>query len=237
MRPSPSKPSRILVVEDEVRLAEMIKQNLETEGFEAIIETDGASALTRQSEDPSDLLILDVMLPRMNGFEVLRALRRRGDEVPVLILTARSDSEDRIQGLSFGADDYLGKPFAILELLARVRAILRRTAPREAVTQGRQVQSGPYRIDYIHFTVHKGRTDLEFSLREFRLLEVLLAHPGRVHTRQDLINLAWEEGARPTLRTIDKHIATLRRKLGDTGKAPVIQTLDREGYRWMLPVK
>ncbi len=235
MRPRTARPHRILIVEDELRLAEMVKANLETENFEVIIEGDGASALARQCSEPSDLIILDLMLPGLNGFEVLRALRRREDSVPVLILTARSGSDDRIEGLSCGADDYLAKPFAILELIARVRAILRRTSPSEA--SKRIVQSGPFRIDFIQFTVHKGRTDLKLSLREFRLLEVLIAHPGRVHARQDLVNLAWEMDARPTLRTVDKHIAALRKKLGGTEEHPVIQTLDREGYRWLLPIK
>lgn len=235
MRPRTARPHRILIVEDEARLAEMVKTNLETEGFSAIIEGDGASALARQSTEPSDLVILDIMLPELNGFEVLRALRRREDSVPVLILTARSGSEDRIRGLADGADDYLAKPFAILELVARVRAILRRTVPGE--TSKRMLQSGPFRIDFIHFTAFRGRTDLKLSLREFRLLEVLVTHPGRVHARQDLVNLAWEMDARPTLRTVDKHIAALRKKLGDTEEHPVIQTLDREGYRWLLPIK
>lgn len=235
MRPRNSKLSRILIVEDELPLAEMIKLNLEAEGFEVVALMDGVSALMRQSTDPFDLIILDIMLPKLNGFEVLAALRRRDDSVPVLILTARSGDDDRLQGLSGGADDYLAKPFSLLELIARVRAILRRSSPNQSPK--RIIQSGPYRIDLLLFTAHKGRADLKLSLREFRLLEVLVTHPGRVHARQDLVNLAWELDARPTLRTVDKHIASLRKKLGDTEEHPVIQTLDREGYRWLLPVK
>lgn len=235
MRPRNSKLPRILIVEDELPLAEMIKLNLEAEGFEVVALMDGVSALMRQSTDPFDLIILDIMLPKLNGFEVLAALRRRDDSVPVLILTARSGDDDRLQGLSGGADDYLAKPFSLLELIARVRAILRRSSPNQSPK--RIIQSGPYRIDLLLFTAHKGRADLKLSLREFRLLEVLVTHPGRVHARQDLVNLAWELDARPTLRTVDKHIASLRKKLGDTEEHPVIQTLDREGYRWLLPVK
>lgn len=235
MRSRTSKLSRILIVEDEIPLAEMIKINLEVEGFEAIAVGDGASAVALQGTDPFDLIILDIMLPKMNGFEVLAALRRRDDAVPVLILTARSGNDDRLQGLSGGADDYLAKPFSILELIARVRAILRRSSPNQA--QKRIIQSGPYRIDLILLAAYRGRTDLNLSLREFRLLEVLVTHPGRVHARQDLVNLAWELDARPTLRTVDKHIASLRKKLGDSEEHPVIQTLDREGYRWLLPIK
>lgn len=235
MRPQMPKLPRIMIVEDEIPLAEMIKLNLEVEGFEVFAVADGASAVLHQGTNPFDLIILDIMLPKMNGFEVLAALRRRDDAVPVLILTARSGDDDRVQGLSGGADDYLTKPFSILELIARVRAILRRSSLIQSPK--RIIQSGPYRIDLLLFTAYRGKTDLKLGLREFRLLEVLVTHPGRVHGRQDLVNLAWEFDARPTLRTVDKHIASLRKKLGETEAHPVIQTLDREGYRWLLPVK
>ncbi len=235
MRPPSSNPRRLLVIEDEASLGEMIVSNLATEGFLVSLAGDGEAGLASHATRPADLIILDLMLPGMSGFEVLRALRRRQDKVPVIILTARSASEDRVQGLSLGADDYLPKPFAMLELTARIRAILRRAAPEEE--SRRIARSGPFKIDYLHLSVHRGRTDLQLSLREFRLLEVLLAHPGRVHGRQDLVNLAWEADAHPTLRTVDKHIQALRRKLADSDENPAIQTLEREGYRWTLPVK
>lgn len=231
--PHPSNPM-ILVVEDETTLAALVQANLTSEGFSVIAVPDGESALECHRGHPADLIILDLMLPGIGGFEVLRGLRRKQDKVPVLILTSRGGSEDRIQGLHYGADDYLSKPFAMLELVARVRAILRRANPVEAVK--RILQSGPFKINLIQFTVHRGRTDLNLSMKEFRLLEVLTAHPGRVHSRQDLVNLAWEHDARPTLRTVDKHIQTLRKKLGDNDDHPIIQTLEREGYRWVLPV-
>lgn len=224
----------ILVVEDESTLAELIHTNLATEGFFVAIAADGEMALEAHRVGPADLIVLDLGLPGMGGFEVLRTLRRKQDKVPVLILTSRGGSEDRIQGLHYGADDYLAKPFAMLELVARIRAILRRSEPAEAVK--RVLQSGPFKINLIQFTVHRGRTDLNLSMKEFRLLEVLTSHPGRIHSRQDLVNLAWEHDARPTLRTVDKHIQTLRRKLGDSDEHPIIQTLEREGYRWVLPV-
>lgn len=235
MTPRPPSPNRILIVEDEGVLAELIRTNLESEGFAVRLAEDGPSGLYQHRMDPADLIILDLMLPGMNGFEVLRSLRRQQDVVPVLILTARAASEDRIQGLSYGADDYLGKPFAMLELVARVRAILRRSAPSEA--PARLLKSGPFTINIQLFSVERGRTDLGLSLREFRLLEVLVSHPGHVHSRQDLVNLAWERDARPTLRTVDKHIQSLRKKLNDTEDNPIIETLEREGYRWCLPVK
>ncbi len=232
----PKSPSpQILVVEDEGELAALIQTNLEPEGFSVLLAPDGETALAVHQHHPSDLIVLDLGLPRMGGLEVLRALRRKQDKVPVLILTSRAGSEDRVQGLHYGADDYLTKPFAMLELVARIRAILRRSGPAE-VTK-RILESGPFRINLVQFTVHRGRLDLNLSMKEFRLLEVMTSHPGRVHSRQDLVNLAWEHDARPTLRTVDKHIQTLRKKLGDSDEHPIIQTLEREGYRWLLPVR
>lgn len=226
---------RILVVEDEATLADLIRTNLDMEGFEVMLAGDGEQALTMEQAQAFNLIVLDLGLPGMGGFEVLRSLRRRQDLVPILILTARAGAEDRIQGLHYGADDYMEKPFAMLELVARIRAILRRARPPEA--KPRILQSGPFRIDPIQFTVHRGRLDLNLNLKEFRILEVLLAHPGRVHSRQELVNLAWEHDARPTLRTVDKHIQTLRTKLGDSDEHPYIKTLEREGYRWQLSVR
>ncbi len=236
--PMPSLPPsapRILVVEDEAVLAELIRTNLEPEGFLVALAGTGEAALAAQSARPADLVVLDLMLPGMGGFEVLRTLRRRKDRTPVLILTSRSGSEDRIQGLHYGADDYMEKPFAMLELVARIRAILRRSDPDQA--ERRVLLSGPFRIDLLQFAASRGRTDLNLTMKEFRILEVLVSHPGRVHSRQEIINLAWDRDARPTLRTVDKHIQSLRGKLGDTDAHPCIQTLEREGYRWQLPVR
>jgi len=234
--PPPDTPRlRILVVEDEATLGDLVRTNLDGEGFEVILSGDGESALELQQMNPAALIVLDLGLPGMSGFEVLRALRRRQDEVPILILTARGASDDRIQGLHYGADDYMAKPFAMLELVARIRAILRRASPAEAPR--RAIQSGPFRIDLVHLSVYRGRTDLQLSVKEFRLLEVLLSHPGRIHSRQELVNLAWEHDARPTLRTVDKHVQSLRRKLDDSDAHPYIQTLEREGYRWLLKVQ
>ena len=231
--PQTSNP-QVLVVEDEVDLADLIRTNLASEGFSVVLAPDGEAALESHRVSPPDLMVLDLGLPGMGGLEVLRAIRRKQDKVPVLILTSRAGQEDRVQGLHYGADDYLTKPFAMLELVARIRAILRRAAPPEMAR--RILTSGPFKINLVQFTVHRGRLDLNLSMKEFRLLEVMTSHPGRIHSRQDLVNLAWEHDARPTLRTVDKHIQTLRKKLGDSDEHPIIQTLEREGYRWLLPV-
>ena len=225
---------RILVIEDEAHIADMVKVNLQAEGYEVTTAASGTQGLDRQQEQVADLIVLDLMLPDINGFEVLRTLRRRQDNVPVLLLTARTTKEDRILGLSYGADDYLGKPFSMLELIARIQAILRRSDPK--VAPPRILRSGPFCINFVTLSAARSKVDLNLSLREFRILEVLVTHPGRVHSRRELINMAWEPEARPSIRAVDVHIARLRKKLGDTNAVPVIQTLEREGYRWILPV-
>lgn len=225
----------ILLVEDEAELAEMVRENLESEGYQVRIALTGQGGLAALQEASVNLIVLDIMLPDMTGFEVLRAIRQREDKTPVLILTARTDAEDRMLGFSYGADDYLGKPFSILELMARIKAIVRRSEPEDSAP--RILETGPFRLNFLHLTVHRGKTDLHFTFREFRILEVLVTHAGRVHSRREIINMAWEQGARPTPRVVDVHIAALRRKLLATEANPLIQTIEREGYRWLLPIK
>lgn len=233
--PSTPQAHRLLLVEDDVGLAHGIQQNLASEGFEILVAGHGEGALALLEVERADLIVLDLMLPGMNGFEVLQTLRGRGNATPVLILSARSEATDRLSGLSFGADDYLTKPFSMLELTARIRAILRRAQPQSL--PARILKSGPFLINTLLMTVHRGRTSLDVSTREFRLLQVLITHAGRIHSRRELINMAWEKDARPTPRAVDAHIAALRRKLGDSERTPCIQTVEREGYRWLLPVQ
>ncbi len=234
MAPRTNASPRILVIEDEPEIAGLVKLNLVAAGFEVAVAPDGAAGLVMQEREPADLVVLDLMLPKVGGLEVLHILRRRRNPVPVLILTARNGDEDRVKGLAMGADDYLGKPFSVLELIERVKAILRRT--RGAAGQPRELRSGPFRINLPLLKAYRGRTDLELTLREFRLLEVLVSNPGRVNSRQELLNMAWDPDGRPMPKTVDVHIGMLRKKLGETERAPYIQTLEREGYRWLLPV-
>lgn len=233
---SPASSPHVLVVEDESQISGLIQMNLEAKGFRVSVAGEGRAALDLQRKNSADLVVLDLMLPDMSGFEVLQILRQRQEALPVLILTARTSDADRLEGLNLGADDYLGKPFSILELIARIHAILRRTQPIQEVPC-RILSSGPFRVNLVQLTVHRGRVDLNLSLREFRILEALLALPGRVYSRRELIQLAWDADARPLPRTVDVHIGTLRRKLGDSESRPLIQTLEREGYRWLLPVR
>lgn len=245
MDPRPSGPDpgpgadlarpRILVVEDEPSLRGMLAENLEAEGFEVATCDDGTPALLLHASFGPDLIVLDLMLPRMDGFQVLRYLRDHGDAVPVLMLTARGEEADRLQGLLTGADDYLTKPFSVLELVARIRAILRRVRPAPA--RPAQLRTGPFRIDLGRRTVRRGQKEIKLAHREFRLLEVLVAKPGRTHSRQELVNLAWEPDGRPGPRTVDVHIAGLRRKLGEDEKHPFILTVEGVGYCWTAEVR
>jgi two-component system phosphate regulon response regulator PhoB len=225
--------THILVVEDEPALCQLLMNNLSFEGYSVSTADDGVPALAAHAARRADLIILDLMLPQLDGFAVLKALRDQRDGVPVLMLTARGEEADRVKGLSLGADDYLVKPFSLLELLARVKAILRRTRPLERPDL---LRSGPFRFDLPRLeATREGRT-LDLTPREFRLVEILISHAGRTHSRKELLQLAWEPEARPSARTVDVHIANLRRKLGEEQGAPWIATVGGEGYRWITPV-
>lgn len=224
--------THILVVEDEPSLQQLLVNNLSYEGYTVDAALDGLPALKQHRARRADLIVLDLMLPEMDGFEVLSALRKANDPVPVLMLTARGTEADRVQGLSLGADDYLVKPFSLLEFIARVKAILRRTQPQEAP---RVLRSGPFRFDLRSLQAFRNELKLELTPREFRLLETLITHPGRTHSRVELLRQAWDPDGRPTPRTVDVHIANLRKKLGD--EKDLISTVGGEGYRWTLPVE
>ncbi len=226
--------THILVVEDEPSLCQLLVNNLSFEGYSVEAVADGVPALAAHGAHRADLIVLDLMLPQMDGFEVLRNLREGRDEVPVLMLTARGEEIDRLQGLSLGADDYLVKPFSVLELIARVKAILRRTRPMDRPAL---LSSGPFHFDLPRLEAKRDGRVLELTPREFRLLEILITHAGRTHSRKELLQLAWEPDARPSARTVDVHMSNLRRKLGEEQGAPWIATVGGEGYRWITAVE
>lgn len=227
--------THILVVEDEPSLRQLLVNNLGYESYSVEAVDDGLPALAAHQQRRADLIILDLMLPHLDGFQVLAALRGRNDMVPVLMLTARGEEADRVKGLSIGADDYLVKPFSVLELMARIKAILRRT---QSVSPPAILLSGPFRFDLPGLEVHRDGILLDTTPREFRILEILIAHPGRTHSRNELLQLAWETDGRPTPRTVDVHVANLRKKLGDDAQGrPFITTVGGEGYRWTAPVE
>ena len=219
----------ILIVEDEAALVELLRYNLEREGFEVAATPSGEEALMIVEERRVDLVLLDWMLPHMSGIEVCRQIRRKPDlrSLPVIMLTARGEQSDRIRGLDTGADDYVTKPFAPEELVARVRAVMRRARP--ALTEERL----SYADIVMNLTEHKVvRGDRAVSLgpTEFRLLRHFMAHPGRVFSRDQLIDSVWGHDIYIDSRTVDVHIRRLRKALNGEGEQDVIRTVRSAGY-------
>jgi DNA-binding response OmpR family regulator len=220
----------ILVVDDESSIVQLVRLYLETEGFAVAVAADGEAALAQFERVGPDLVVLDLMLPRRDGFEVCRELRRRSD-VPILMLTARAEDVDAIVGLELGADDYVTKPFNPRALVARVKAILRRT---DATARGgRPVEVGNLRIDPRRREAAVADRRLELRAREFDLLAALARDPGVVMTRDTLLEDVWGTDFPGETRTVDVHVAELRKKLG--GDGPAIETVRGLGYRLVPP--
>jgi two-component system alkaline phosphatase synthesis response regulator PhoP len=224
---------RLLVVEDEAHLAEVIADNLELEGWDVEVVGDGLAALERARDVPPDLMLLDVMLPGMDGFRVCETLRKEGNQVPVLFLTAKSSRDDRVRGLALGGDDYLGKPFDLEELILRVRAILRRSEwVRADSPAGDQLVLGEAVVDFSSFTVTLGEREVELSQKEVLILRCLAEQPGAVVSRAEMVDRVWGYDAFPTLRTVDNFIVRLRRLLEPDPRNPrYIHTVRGTGYR------
>src|ERR671923_1097877 len=220
----------VLVVDDEPHIVELVRLYLEKEGLGVIAAADGEAALTLHDRHDPDLVVLDLMLPKVDGFEVCREIRRRG-ETPILMLTARTDDIDAIVGLELGADDYVTKPFNPRALVARVKAILRRTDV--TARGGRPIEVGLLRIDPRRREASVGDRRLELRAREFDLLAALARDPGVVMTRDALLEGVWGTDFPGETRTVDVHIAEVRKKLGDDG--PAIETVRGMGYRLVPP--
>ena len=219
----------VLIVEDEDALATLLQYNLEKEGYRVSVAGDGEEALTRLEESPPDLVILDWMLPKVSGIEVCRRIRARAESrnLPVIMLTARSEESDRIRGLDTGADDYVSKPFSMTELTARVRAVLRRIRPGLAEDR---VQHGDLSVDRVAHRVRRAGKEVHLGPTEFRLLDYLIQHPGRVFSREQLLDAVWGSEVYVEARTVDVHIGRLRKALGaDTAPDP-IRTVRSAGY-------
>ena len=220
---------RVLVVEDNPDLAFGLRNNLEIEGYAVEVAVDGHDALRQTQAQRFDLVLLDLMIPGVDGLRVLRAMRERQDRTPVLILTARGQEEDKVRGLRLGADDYVTKPFALLELLARVEALLRRTQP--ARPAGPVVTFGDVLVDPASRTVSVNGVDVALAPKEFDLLWALVESDGAAVSRERLMDQVWGYGADVLSRTVDTHIAELRRKL-EPGREPRhIVTVRKVGYR------
>ncbi len=223
---------RILVIEDEPQMLLGLRDNLELEGYEVETAADGDEGLAKAASFSPDLVILDVMLPRKNGFDVCRELRARANPTPIVMLTARSAETDKVLGLELGADDYVTKPFSITELLARVRAVLRRAGTQKPQTDS--VRIGDIDVDFKLHQARRGKTRIEFTAREFELLRYFVQHIGQVVTREQILNEVWGYEEFPTTRTIDNFVAKLRQKIEKAPHAPEhILTIHGSGYKFV----
>jgi len=225
--------SRILVVEDNTALAEGLAYNLRHEGHDVRIAEDGESGLADARQWSPDLVILDLMLPRLDGYGVLAAIRQDRNDVPVIILSARGEEADKVRGFRLDADQYVTKPFGVLELLERVRSLLRRSAARVASPEAHEVRFGDVVVDLAARTVTRSGEPCTLTPKAFELLLALAARDGRVVTRQELLKEVWGYGAFVLSRTVDSHIAELRRKLeADAAHPRHIVTVWKVGYRF-----
>ena len=224
---------RILLVEDEPGLVLTLSDRLVSEGYTVDTARDGETGLDRASKEAFDAIILDVMLPRKNGFDVCRDLRQRGVNTPILMLTARGQVVDKVVGLKLGADDYLTKPFEMMELLARIEALLRR-APASQANPTETYQFENIHVDFRRAEVTRAGEKLELSAKEFQLLRYFIEHREATLSRDELLNEVWGYDAMPTTRTVDVHVAWLRQKLEPNPKHPqFILTLHGMGYKFV----
>ena len=215
----------VLIVEDEKNIVDIVRFNLQREGYDTLEAYDGEAGLALAREKKPDLILLDVMMPKMMGFDVCRALRAEGDNVPVIILTAREEEEDKILGLEIGADDYITKPFSMRELMARVKANIRRTAmsaiPAAVVAETGMSAGGGLTINTDSFQVYKNGHPIELTQREYELLTFLASHPDKVFSRVDLMEQVWNYGyVGDDVRTVDVTVRRLREKIEDDPASP-----------------
>ena len=226
--------ANILIVEDEPAMQLGLKDNLELEAYTVTIASDGVEGLSNIKSHSFDLILLDVMLPKLSGFDVCKAVRAAGIFTPIILLTARAEELDKILGLEFGADDYITKPFSVRELLARVKAILRRsqaTVSKESIS----TIIGRLRIDFNAFHAMEGETEIKLSHKEFEILSHLYQHKNRVVSRYDLLEKVWGYEEQPTTRTVDNFIVRLRQKVEANPNQPkVILTVHGTGYKLVL---
>jgi two-component system phosphate regulon response regulator PhoB len=219
----------VLVVEDEDSLATLLQYNLQKDGYDIAVAGDGEEALLLIDERLPDLVVLDWMLPKVSGIEVCRRLRQRNEtrNLPIIMLTARGEESDRIRGLDTGADDYVVKPFSMSELTARIRAVLRRLRPGLAEDR---VRRGDILIDRVAHRVKRAGAEIHLGPTEFRLLDYLMQHPGRVFSREQLLDAVWGSDVYVEARTVDVHIGRLRKALGVSDNDDPIRTVRSAGY-------
>ena len=222
--------SRILIVDDEPEIVRGLQDNLRFEGYQTSTAADGREALTVAAREAPDLILLDIMMPGLSGWDVCRELRSQGIDVPIIMLTARGEEGDRVRGLELGADDYITKPFSLRELLARVRAVLRRPGPRHKVEE---LAFGDARVRPRGRQAFRAGREVGLTRKEFELLVYLLEHRGEVVTRERLLDEVWGYERFPTTRTVDTHILRLRRKFeADPDRPAFILTVHGQGYKF-----
>ena len=226
---------RILIIEDDSAILRGLKDNLEYESYEVLTAADGEEGYHLIKEKKPDLIILDLMLPKMNGYELCRKVRNEGVTTPILMLTARGEEMDRVLGLDLGADDYVTKPFSVPELLARIRAIIRRIQKAKTGDLPSDLKFGEISVDFKCFEARKGDEVLDMSRKEFGVLRLLAARAGEVITRDELLDGVWGYDQYPTTRTVDNHVALLRTKLEDDPSKPRhLITVHGVGYKLVL---
>ncbi|HIP22828.1 MAG TPA: phosphate regulon transcriptional regulatory protein PhoB [Rhodobacteraceae bacterium] len=220
---------KVLLVEDEEALQGLLEYNLQKEGFEVVIEGDGGAAETAVAEHAPDIILLDWMLPNKNGIDICRALRSKPESkaVPIIMLTARAEEEDKLKGLGYGADDYITKPFSISEVVARIKAVLRRVNP--AISED-VVSFADITLDRSQKRVKRAGKTINLGPTEFRLLEVLIQRPGRVYDRAQLLDRVWGQDIYVENRTVDVHVGRLRKALNKGFKTDPIRTVRAAGY-------
>ena len=224
----------LLIVEDDDAMMVALEDGFQSEGYEVKTARDGEAALRALAEQRPDLVVLDVMMPKMSGLEVCQRLRAEGDDVPILMLTARGQEVDKVLGLKLGADDYVTKPFSFLELATRVEALLRRAGGGLRKAPPETYEFGDVRVDFKGHRATKAGEELELTARELRLLELFVRHRGAVVTRDQLLDEVWGYDAIPFTRTVDSHIAKLRKKIEACPSAPrFIITVHRLGYKFV----
>lgn len=221
--------AKILIVEDEAALSDLLSYNLTKEGYDIAVCVDGEDAVVMVEEETPDLVLLDWMLPNVSGIEICRQLRARVEtrDIPVIMLTARGEEEDRVRGLDLGADDYITKPFSMTELVARMKAILRRTRPTVA---GDVATFHDISLERDTCRVRRGPREVKLGPTEFRLLDVLMKRPGRVYSREQLLDQVWGQDVYVELRTVDVHVGRLRKALNRRGDVDPIRTVRAAGY-------
>ncbi|HLK35079.1 MAG TPA: response regulator transcription factor [Terriglobales bacterium] len=224
--------AKILIVEDEPAMVSGLRDNFEFEGYEVISAADGVEGLERALKDSPDLVVLDVMMPRMSGLDVCKQLKAKKPALPIIMLTARGQEVDKVVGLELGADDYVTKPFSIRELLARVKAVLRRT--QNAPKNQEHYSFGDVEVNVRSCRVIRGGRPIEFSAKEFELLRYFLSHPGETVSRDRLLEDVWGYDRYPTTRTVDAHIVRLRQKVEPKPEEPqFILTVHGVGYKFV----